>query len=96
MIASCDDCQGCDGSFLLDGPNTERKSFANNFRQSTLDAIDAAKKAVEQACPGIVSCADVLQFAARDAVILVSPALSTWSIPCCIRKSLLPLLTLVF
>jgi peroxidase len=36
------------------------------------DAVEAAKAAVEKACPGVVSCADVLQYAVRDTVILVT------------------------
>ncbi|XP_024366134.1 peroxidase 71 isoform X1 [Physcomitrium patens] len=61
--------QGCDASVLLEGPNTERRARTNTGLHG-FDAIDAAKRAVENACPGVVSAADVLQFAARDAVVL--------------------------
>lgn len=63
--------QGCDASVLLAGSNSERANPINAGLHG-FDAIDAAKAAVEKACPGVVSCADVLQFAVRDAVILVN------------------------
>ena len=67
------DCfvQGCDGSVLIDGPNTE-KSTPPNSGIPGYDVIDAAKAELEAACPGVVSCADILALAARDAVVLVS------------------------
>lgn len=62
--------QGCDASVLLDGEEAE-KTAAINVNLHGFEAIDAAKAAVEAACPNTVSCADILQFAARDSVTLV-------------------------
>ncbi|XP_043702224.1 peroxidase 60-like [Telopea speciosissima] len=58
---------GCDASILLDGLNTEKNSGTNqNVRGYNI--IDQAKAAVEKACPGIVSCADIIALATRDSV----------------------------
>ena len=67
------DCfvQGCDGSILISGANTERTAGPNLNLQG-FEVIDNAKTQLEAACPGVVSCADILALAARDTVILVS------------------------
>ncbi|GFP98660.1 peroxidase 43 [Phtheirospermum japonicum] len=67
------DCfvQGCDGSILIDnGAETdERRSFGHQGVRG-FDVIEKAKAELENVCPGIVSCADIVALAARDAVFL--------------------------
>ncbi|CAH2061168.1 unnamed protein product [Thlaspi arvense] len=63
------DCfvQGCDGSVLIRGNGTER-SDPGNASLGGFNVIESAKNVLEIVCPGIVSCADILVLAARDAV----------------------------
>ncbi|XP_068667607.1 peroxidase P7-like [Aristolochia californica] len=68
------DCfvNGCDGSILLDDtPNfTGEKSAIPNLNSLRgYDVVDNIKAAVEKACPGVVSCADILALAAHESVV---------------------------
>ncbi|KAH6798658.1 Peroxidase superfamily protein [Perilla frutescens var. frutescens] len=78
------DCfvQGCDGSVLLDDTITlqgEKKAPNNIHALKGFRIIDRIKNRLESECPGIVSCADILTVAARDAVILVGGPY--WDVP---------------
>ncbi|XP_009594699.1 peroxidase 64-like [Nicotiana tomentosiformis] len=77
------DCfvRGCDGSVLLDSTrnNKAEKDGPPNIALHAFYVIDAVKKQIEDLCPGIVSCADILALAARDAVALSGGP--TWDVP---------------
>ncbi|CAH2071338.1 unnamed protein product [Thlaspi arvense] len=77
------DCfvRGCDASVLLDskGKNKAEKDGPPNISLHAFYVIDNAKKALEEQCPGVVSCADILSLAARDAVALSGGP--SWEVP---------------
>ncbi|KAG9452232.1 hypothetical protein H6P81_005136 [Aristolochia fimbriata] len=69
------DCfvMGCDASVLLDngvGVASEKDAGPNRNSLRGFDVVDKTKSLLEKACPGTVSCADLLAIAARDAVNL--------------------------
>ncbi|XP_008778721.1 peroxidase 17-like [Phoenix dactylifera] len=69
------DCfvNGCDGSVLLDDTPTmlgEKLALSNINSLRDFEVIDEVKGALEEQCPGVVSCADIIIMAARDAVVL--------------------------
>ncbi|KAA8545595.1 hypothetical protein F0562_020379 [Nyssa sinensis] len=74
------DCfvQGCDASILIDGPSTEKTARPNLLLRG-YEVIDDAKTQLEAACPGVVSCADILALAARDSVVLTEGP--RWEVP---------------
>ena len=70
--------QGCDGSVLLEDSSslTSERSALPNLGVRGFGAVQNAKTEVEKICPGVVSCADILAVAARDASVAVSTFLN--------------------
>ncbi|XP_008233849.1 PREDICTED: peroxidase 4-like [Prunus mume] len=68
------DCfvNGCDASVLLDDTSSfvgEKTAAPNNNSIRGFEVVDHIKAKLEKACPGVVSCADLLALAARDSVV---------------------------
>ncbi|RLM86763.1 hypothetical protein C2845_PM04G00840 [Panicum miliaceum] len=60
---------GCDATLLLKSHNgTAQRDADPNSTVRGYEAIEAVKAKVEAACPLVVSCADLLAMAARDAI----------------------------
>ncbi|CAN4096577.1 unnamed protein product [Withania somnifera] len=70
------DCgvRGCDASILIDSNSTKNqeseKDAGPNFTVRGYELIDEIKEKLEYMCPSIVSCADIVTLATRDAVAL--------------------------
>ncbi|OIV96004.1 hypothetical protein TanjilG_27108 [Lupinus angustifolius] len=85
------DCfvQGCDASILLNDTATivsEQGAAPNNNSIRGLDVVNQIKTTVENACPGIVSCADILALAAEISSVLSNGP--DWEVPLGRRDSL--------
>ncbi|PIN14932.1 Peroxidase [Handroanthus impetiginosus] len=79
------DCfvRGCDASLLLNftastGNQTERDSVPNRTLRG-FDFIDRVKNLLENECPGIVSCADIIALVSRDAIVATGGPF--WRVP---------------
>ncbi|XP_042055693.1 putative Peroxidase 48 [Salvia splendens] len=68
------DCfvMGCDASILLDsaGDVKSEKDTPPNRSIKAFEHIDAIKSILEDECPGVVSCADIVVLSAREGVLL--------------------------
>lgn len=65
--------QGCDASILLDpaGGLKSEKESTPNLNLKGFDIINKIKSQIEEVCPGVVSCADIVVLAAREGVVQV-------------------------
>ncbi|CAL0309525.1 unnamed protein product [Lupinus luteus] len=88
------DCfvEGCDGSILIDnGPSSEKNAFGHEGVRG-FDVIERAKTQLEASCPGVVSCADIVALAARDAIVMANGPM--YQVPTGRRDGLVSNLTL--
>uniref|UniRef100_M8C4B4 Peroxidase n=1 Tax=Aegilops tauschii TaxID=37682 RepID=M8C4B4_AEGTA len=65
------DCfvRGCDASILLDPTTSNPQTEKTTIPLRGYDAVNKIKAAVEAVCSRVVSCADILAFAARDSIV---------------------------
>lgn len=67
------DCfvEGCDASIMIDNgvERDERHAFGHQGVKG-FDVIERAKAELEAVCPAVVSCADIIALAAREALLL--------------------------
>lgn len=77
------DCfvRGCDASLLLNSTgNAERDAVPNQtLTGPSFDFIERVKSLVEDECPGIVSCADILTLVTRDSIVATGGP--SWKVP---------------
>lgn len=77
------DCfvRGCDASVLLNSTgNAEIDAVPNQTLTGTsFDFIERVKSLVEDECPGIVSCADILTLVTRDSIVATGGP--SWKVP---------------
>ncbi|CAM6090889.1 unnamed protein product [Calypogeia fissa] len=78
------DCfvRGCEASVLLDSipPHLAEKDGPGNANSLRgFDVIDNVKTALEAACPGVVSCADILALVAQSAISQIGGP--SWVVP---------------
>lgn len=76
------DCavNGCDGSVLIASTpdNVAERDAVPNLTVRGYDIVDDIKSQVEAMCPGVVSCADIIALAGRDAVVQAGGP--TWTV----------------
>ncbi|XP_021888834.1 peroxidase 3-like [Carica papaya] len=77
------DCfvRGCDASLLLNSTseNQAEKDSPPNLTVRGYDFIDRVKTLLEQECPGVVSCADIIALVARDSIVSIGGPY--WRVP---------------
>ncbi|OAY33144.1 peroxidase 3 [Manihot esculenta] len=77
------DCfvRGCDGSVLINSTsnNQAEKAAIPNLTLRGFDFIDRVKSLLEEECPGVVSCADVIALVARDSIVATGGP--SWRVP---------------
>nr|XP_025882768.1 peroxidase 2-like [Oryza sativa Japonica Group]XP_025882769.1 peroxidase 2-like [Oryza sativa Japonica Group] len=75
---------GCDGSVLLnasdENPRPETAAPVSIGLEG-FDILEEIKADLERRCPGVVSCADILIFAARDASSILSNGRVRFDVP---------------
>ncbi|CAN1234196.1 Peroxidase 54 [Linum perenne] len=65
---------------------SEKQSAGNNNSVRGFEVVDQMKTQVEAACPGVVSCADILAIASEESVVLAGGP--SWAVPLGRRDSL--------